>query len=94
VDGFQGREKEAVIVSLVRSNREGQIGFLEDVRRMNVALTRTRRELIVIDDSATITKDPFISPWSPILSRSEPITLSGKSENKAEGNTVAVVGRN
>ena len=59
VDGFQGREKEAVIVSLVRSNREGEIGFLEDVRRMNVALTRARRKLIVIGDSATITIHPF-----------------------------------
>ena len=59
VDGFQGREKEAVIVSLVRSNREGQIGFLEDIRRMNVALTRARRKLIVIGDSATITIHPF-----------------------------------
>ncbi len=59
VDGFQGREKEAVIVSLVRSNREGVIGFLEDVRRMNVALTRARRKLIVIGDSATIASHPF-----------------------------------
>ncbi len=59
VDGFQGREKEAVIVSLVRSNRENQIGFLEDVRRMNVALTRARRKLIVIGDSATVTVHPF-----------------------------------
>jgi ATP-dependent RNA/DNA helicase IGHMBP2 len=59
VDGFQGREKEAVIVSLVRSNRDGEIGFLEDVRRMNVALTRARRKLIVIGDSATITNHPF-----------------------------------
>ncbi len=59
VDGFQGREKEAVIVTLVRSNREGEIGFLEDVRRMNVALTRARRKLIVIGDSATIAAHPF-----------------------------------
>lgn len=59
VDGFQGREKEAVIVTLVRSNRDGEIGFLSDVRRMNVALTRARRKLIVIGDSATIVNHPF-----------------------------------
>ncbi|MBN8656610.1 MAG: AAA family ATPase [Anaerolineae bacterium] len=59
VDGFQGREKEVVIVSLVRSNRDGDVGFLADTRRMNVALTRARRKLIVIGDSATITAHPF-----------------------------------
>ena len=59
VDGFQGREKEAVILSLVRSNRDQEIGFLADVRRMNVALTRARRKLIVIGDSATISAHPF-----------------------------------
>jgi ATP-dependent RNA/DNA helicase IGHMBP2 len=59
VDGFQGREKEAVVVSLVRSNSDGEIGFLADVRRMNVALTRARRKLIVIGDSATVTRHPF-----------------------------------
>ncbi len=59
VDGFQGREMEAIIISLVRSNREGQIGFLAETRRMNVALTRARRKLIVIGDSATIGNDPF-----------------------------------
>ncbi len=59
VDGFQGREKEAIILSLVRSNPDGEIGFLEDIRRTNVALTRARRKLIVIGDSATITAHPF-----------------------------------
>lgn len=59
IDGFQGRENEAVIISLVRSNEEGEIGFLADTRRMNVALTRARRKLIVIGDSATIGGDPF-----------------------------------
>jgi predicted DNA helicase len=59
VDGFQGREKEVVIVSLVRSNRDGEVGFLADTRRMNVALTRARRKLIVIGDSATITRHEF-----------------------------------
>jgi superfamily I DNA and/or RNA helicase len=59
VDGFQGREKEAVVLSLVRSNVEGDIGFLADVRRTNVALTRARRKLLVIGDSATLAVLPF-----------------------------------
>jgi superfamily I DNA and/or RNA helicase len=59
VDGFQGREKEAVVFSLVRSNPAGEIGFLADVRRTNVALTRARRKLIVIGDSATLAAHPF-----------------------------------
>jgi ATP-dependent RNA/DNA helicase IGHMBP2 len=59
VDGFQGREKEAVVLSLVRSNAEGEVGFLADVRRMNVALTRARRKLLVVGDSATLSCHPF-----------------------------------
>ncbi|HET9752127.1 MAG TPA: AAA domain-containing protein [Myxococcales bacterium] len=59
VDGFQGREKEAVVVSLVRSNPEGELGFLADIRRINVALTRARKKLIVIGDSATVARHPF-----------------------------------
>jgi predicted DNA helicase len=59
VDAFQGREKEAVILSLVRSNREGQLGFLTDTRRMNVAMTRAKRKLIMIGDSATLSNHPF-----------------------------------
>ena len=59
VDGFQGREKELVIVSLVRSNMSGEMGFLADTRRMNVAMTRARRKLIVIGDSATLSSIPF-----------------------------------
>ena len=54
VDGFQGREKEALLISCVRSNSKGEIGFLADTRRMNVALTRARRKLIVVGDSATL----------------------------------------
>jgi ATP-dependent RNA/DNA helicase IGHMBP2 len=59
VDGFQGREKEAVVISLVRSNPTGEIGFLSDIRRMNVALTRARRKLLVLGDTATLAHHPF-----------------------------------
>jgi len=59
VDGFQGREKEAILISLVRSNARGEIGFLADIRRMNVALTRARRKLLVVGDSATLSVHPF-----------------------------------
>ena len=59
VDGFQGREKEAVVISMVRSNPEGEIGFLADTRRTNVALSRARRKLVVIGDSATLSNHEF-----------------------------------
>jgi superfamily I DNA and/or RNA helicase len=61
VDGFQGREKEAVLITLVRSNPQGEVGFLAETRRMNVALTRARRKLIVIGDSATVGRHDFYS---------------------------------
>jgi ATP-dependent RNA/DNA helicase IGHMBP2 len=63
VDGFQGREKEAVIVDLVRSNEHGEIGFLANTRRMNVALTRARRFLQVIADSATLGAHPYYAAF-------------------------------
>lgn len=63
VDGFQGREKEVILLSLVRSNDTGEVGFLSDTRRMNVAMTRARRLLIVIGDSATIGRHPFYSAF-------------------------------
>ncbi|MEM0924799.1 MAG: AAA domain-containing protein [Planctomycetota bacterium] len=59
VDGFQGREKEVVLITLTRSNERGEIGFLGDERRMNVALTRAKRKLIVVGDSATLGVSEF-----------------------------------
>ncbi|TAD90233.1 MAG: DEAD/DEAH box helicase [Bacteroidetes bacterium] len=59
VDGFQGQECEVIYISLVRSNDEGEIGFLSDTRRMNVALTRAKQKLVVIGDSATLALHPF-----------------------------------
>lgn len=59
VDGFQGQERDVVYLSLVRSNEKQEIGFLKDYRRMNVALTRARKQLVVVGDSATISGDKF-----------------------------------
>jgi superfamily I DNA and/or RNA helicase len=63
IDSFQGREKEVIILSLVRSNDAGEVGFLSDVRRMNVGMTRARRLLVIIGDSSTIVRHPFYSDF-------------------------------
>jgi predicted DNA helicase len=59
VDGFQGQERDIIVISLVRSNDQGQIGFLRDLRRMNVAITRARMKLIIIGDVQTMSRHPF-----------------------------------
>jgi len=59
VDGFQGQERDVIVISMVRSNDDGQIGFLRDLRRMNVAITRARMKLIIIGNTATLTRHPF-----------------------------------
>ena len=59
VDGFQGQERDIIMISLVRANDEGQIGFLRDLRRMNVAITRARMKLIILADASTLTRHPF-----------------------------------
>jgi ATP-dependent RNA/DNA helicase IGHMBP2 len=59
IDSFQGQERDIVLISLTRSNTEGSIGFLADIRRMNVAMTRARKKLIVIGDSSTLSRLPF-----------------------------------
>ncbi|OQO09929.1 hypothetical protein B0A48_04284 [Cryoendolithus antarcticus] len=68
VDGFQGREKEAIVLSLVRSNPEGQVGFLGEERRLNVAMTRPKRQLCVVGDSETVSRgSKFLKAWMEFL---------------------------
>jgi superfamily I DNA and/or RNA helicase len=69
VDGFQGREKEVIILSLVRSNQERYVGFLEDLRRLNVSITRARRKLVVIGDKETVSGDPMYAQWLESIAR-------------------------
>lgn len=63
IDAFQGQERDVVMVSLVRSNDRGEIGFLKDYRRLNVAMTRARRKLVVLGDSATLAGDEFFAAF-------------------------------
>jgi DNA polymerase alpha-associated DNA helicase A len=68
VDGFQGRENEVVIVSLVRSNDKHEVGFLKDHRRLNVAMTRPKRQLCVVGDSDTVSQgSSFLKKWMAYL---------------------------
>ncbi len=67
VDGFQGQERDIILISMVRSNENGQIGFLRDLRRMNVAITRARMKLIILGDASTLIKHPFyLKLWNYI----------------------------
>lgn len=63
IDSFQGQERDVVYISLVRSNDKGEIGFLSDIRRMNVAMTRARKKLVVVGDSATLAQHPFYADF-------------------------------
>ncbi|GAB4028189.1 AAA domain-containing protein [Spirosoma koreense] len=63
IDSFQGQERDIVYISMVRSNTEGDIGFLSDIRRMNVAMTRARKKLIIVGDSATLANLPFYADF-------------------------------
>jgi predicted DNA helicase len=69
VDGFQGREKEVIILTLVRSNQERYVGFLEDLRRLNVSITRARRKLVVIGDKETVSGDAMYAQWLESIAR-------------------------
>lgn len=60
VDGFQGQERDVILISLVRANEDGKIGFLNDLRRMNVAITRARMKLMILGDASTLPGTHFI----------------------------------
>ncbi|KAI8998635.1 P-loop containing nucleoside triphosphate hydrolase protein [Trametes punicea] len=78
VDGMQGREKEAVIISLVRSNDKREVGFLKDKRRLNVAMTRARRHLCVVGDSSTVQHgSPFLKKWMAWLEANADVRYAG-----------------
>jgi superfamily I DNA and/or RNA helicase len=70
IDSFQGQERDMIYISLVRSNENGEIGFLSDYRRMNVAMTRARKKLVIIGDSATIGQDKFYNQMLQYMERS------------------------
>ncbi|HBP21884.1 MAG TPA: hypothetical protein DEA08_29385, partial [Planctomycetes bacterium] len=76
IDGFQGQEREAVVLDLVRSNQEGRLGFLADIRRLNVALTRARRFLLVIGDSATLSGHDYFAAFLESIEAREGCYLS------------------
>ena len=71
IDAFQGREKDVIILSLVRSNLEGSVGFLNELRRINVAMTRAKRQLVIIGDSETLSRSDelrsLVKKWIVLL---------------------------
>jgi len=79
VDGMQGREKEAVVLSLVRSNDKREVGFLSEKRRLNVAMTRSRRHLCVIGDSSTVSHgSEYLKKWMEWLETKADVRFGGE----------------
>ncbi|XP_042224087.1 DNA-binding protein SMUBP-2-like isoform X2 [Homarus americanus] len=84
VDGFQGREKEAVIMSLVRSNKQGMVGFLSEDRRLNVAVTRARRHLTVVCDTDTVSKHAFLKSFTDYVSQHGQVRTAHEYQHELE----------
>ena len=84
VDGFQGREKEAVVLSLVRSNAKGEVGFLAESRRLNVAVTRARRHVAVICNAETVSRDPFLKAFVEYLEENGDVRSAMQYQNDVE----------
>ena len=87
VDGFQGQERDVILISLVRANEAGQIGFLNDLRRMNVAITRARMKLIIIGDASTLSHHPFYRKlYQYIQEKGKVIQLGDSTEQEQTEN--------
>ena len=84
VDGFQGREKEAVVLSLVRSNAKGEVGFLAESRRLNVAVTRARRHVAVICNAETVSHDKFLKGFVEYLEENGDVRSAMQYQNEVE----------
>ena len=80
MDGFQGQERDVILISLVRANERGEIGFLNDLRRMNVAITRARMKLMIIGDSSTLTCHPFYKALYKYIAETGKVTEILKPE--------------
>ena len=76
VDGFQGQERDVIFISLVRANEEGNIGFLHDLRRINVAITRARMKLVILGDAPTLCRHPFYLQLMQYIESLNPTTGS------------------
>lgn len=74
VDGFQGQERDVIFISLVRANEEGQIGFLNDLRRMNVAITRARMKLVILGEAATLEHHAFYRKFIEFAGKTKPVS--------------------
>ena len=82
VDGFQGQERDVIMISLVRANEEGKIGFLSDLRRMNVAMTRARMKLMILGEASTLTRHPFYKAlYTYISEKGKVIEIPAKPED-------------
>ncbi|MBQ0074835.1 MAG: AAA family ATPase [Prevotella sp.] len=87
VDGFQGQERDIILISLVRSNEHGQIGFLSDLRRMNVAMTRARMKLIIFGNAATLSHSTFYKKLLEYIETNSnlPLSLPNEVRNTTSG---------
>ena len=86
VDSFQGQERDIIAITLTRSNPQGEIGFLSDIRRMNVGMTRARRKLLLVGDTSTLCRHPFFGELLAYVKGVRGIGQCIRWANRFEGN--------